>query len=215
MCLSSMIDDNFLMVFWVMMSVSALAATSPRLASVTLHGKLAKKSSWQVPKYWFFHFYVFAIGLNCAIHRASVNVFLVAHLVRRLVEQLILFPYSKESKMHVLAYIVGYTFYTAVTLSVENTNTNFSSWFAGNMIQFICHKALYMHRAAGGRDAKKFPPNHIFFRAMYCPHYFAEMMIYLSFASNGASIACAVFVILSLSVNWYNHRSWYRKHSNM
>ena len=211
-----MIDDNLLLGFWIAMTLAAVASTSGCLSAITLHGKMASESSmWHVPKYWFYHFYLFGIGINWAVHGLESNPFLIVHLTRRLVEQLWLFPYSKESKMHVLAYLVGYVFYTAVTFTVTNANPMFWLWLIGNVIQFYSHRALYMHRLFGPKDAKRSPPLNIFFHFMYCPHYFAEMLIYISFASSSqaSSNACAVFVCISLAINWKNQSSWYINNS--
>jgi 3-oxo-5-alpha-steroid 4-dehydrogenase 3 len=136
---------------------------------------------------------------------------LLTHLVRRSLEQLILFPYGKESRMHFTAYLFGYVFYVAASLSIADKPDIPFLWFAGNCIQFFAHRDLFRERTSN----KKKPPSTFLFKHINCPHYFAEMLIYLGLTSIGSlpSIACAVFVIVSLSVNWRNHSQWYRRNS--
>lgn len=102
----------------------------------------------QVPKYWFFHFYVlsfsFSACLFALIHWGLeskdawfVQIFssnsygkippsisrlayflIMVHSFRRLVESLFVFKYNSKSKMHLSHYLVGIFFYSVININI-------------------------------------------------------------------------------------------------
>ena len=191
-------------------------APMSRYQDMVYHGKLLKittGSRWFVPKAWFSHFYIYGllVSLMLSENRGTLGSFLlILHLFRRLCEQLFLFPNEKESKMHAAAYVLGYVFYTGVSWSMPPEPCSIGVWLLGNLLQFCAHAQLFQNRVGG--HGKEKPPNTLIFRYMYCPHYFGEMLIYAGLSSfdKVESLACLVFVVVSLCVNWRNHSLWYQ-----
>lgn len=212
--------ESLLTISWISMSAIALVSAFPftALQALTKHGKMVPINieGWLVPKCWFYHFYIYALIVSLLLRSRSqlCTVLLSLHLTRRLIEQVALFPYGKHSRMHITAYLFGFVFYSAVAVTLPQQPLSVQLFIAGNVLQFLSHRALYLHRSrmSGNRDAqKKTVPKSILFRYMNCPHYFAEMLIYVSLVSisSSASIALTLFVIVSLGVNWRNHSIWY------
>jgi 3-oxo-5-alpha-steroid 4-dehydrogenase 3 / polyprenol reductase len=202
---------------WAILTAAAiLSGFLPQpFRGCTLHGKMnQRKSRLLVPKQWFYHFYVFSVLMNVAWMggMSITRSLLVLHCFRRLLEQFFWFPCQTTSKMHSSAYVLGYVFYTLVAYSIPETPYSSILWLLGNIIQYTAHRDLYHNRLHAGADGKKSPPKTLLFRFMNCPHYFAEMLIYVSLTSliSWSSIMCTVFVIVSLSVNWRNQSVWYR-----
>ena len=213
--------DVILTVFWVSLSLLAMVSALPIrvMRDFTLHGKLVngRLSRLYVPKHWFYHFYLYGliIAMVLGIHTTGTCLFTL-HLARRLIEQVYLYPCTPNSRMHVSAYVFGFVYYTAAALTIPSVPLSVGLFVACNLMQFTSHRDLFLHRTRAGLSpaaAKRTPPCTILFRYMNCPHYLAEMLIYVSLSSpeSGPSIACAVFVIVSLSVNWRNQSSWYRQ----
>ena len=199
--------------------IAVLTGSSSSESAIQLvsHGKLIGSTGvpgYLVPKNWFSHFYIYGVFamLLVAENRGSLGwILLFAHLVRRVIEQVYLFPGDKDSKMHVGAYMLGFLFYTMVTLYVPDNPSSAFLWLLGNIIQHVSHAQLFRNRSSNA--SKSAPPQFLLFRYMNCPHYFGEMLIYVGLSSIESldSIACALFVIVSLSINWRNHTRWYSK----
>jgi hypothetical protein len=191
--------------------LSIFAVTVPliphlAISGIVLHGKMIPNpysSVFTVPKSWFCHFYAFGILATIGLRQI--------HLTRRFLEQVLLFPYDQKSRMHITAYVFGFTFYATAALSLPAVPDYPLLWVLGNVLQFLAHRDLHNHRCAD--PSKSRPPHTWLFRYMNCPHYFAEMLIYGGLLSLDSipSIACTVFVIVSLTVNWRNHSIWYAK----
>jgi hypothetical protein len=208
--------------FWSILTIGSMLApfiTSCLNFNVLLHGKLLhgeSTSALLVPKTWFSHFYFFGLLVSFTCSQITGTLgwsLLVIHLLRRFIEHVFLFPNEKGSKMHIAAYILGYVFYSGVSYSMPAHPSSIALWFLGNLLQYMAHAQLALNRL--GKYGKDKPPNTLLFRYMYCPHYLGEMLIYAGLASfeKPESVACLVFVIVSLSVNWRNHSRWY--HSRM
>jgi 3-oxo-5-alpha-steroid 4-dehydrogenase 3 len=212
--------DVFLSTFWVSSTIAAVFSAFP-ISVVnrwTKHGKLIRGADDRgfVPKSWFSHFYIYAIAITwlVTVKGSSGRYWLLLHLWRRLIEQTMLFPSSERSKMHVSAYLYGFLFYTGVAFTVPVTPCSVFLSIIGNALQFLSHHALFLRRwLRRSEDVKKSPPASIWFKYMNCPHYFAEMLIYLGLASFDSlpSVLCLVFVGVSLGVNWRNHSLYYKQ----
>jgi hypothetical protein len=212
--------DLILSVFWVGSTIAAVFSAFPIsvVNKWTKHGKLIRGADDRgfVPKTWFTHFYIYALVVTWLLTaRESVGRYwLLIHLWRRLIEQTVLFPSNETSKMHVSAYLYGFLFYTGVALTVPFHPCSALLSVIGNILQFMSHHALFMRRwLRRSEDVKKSPPASIWFNYMNCPHYFAEMLIYLGLTSFSSlpSILCLVFVCVSLGVNWRNHSLYYKQ----
>lgn len=200
--------------FWItaIFLVGISSIPSVPFSELTKHGKLltCKNRGPFLPKQLFYQFYVFAILYLTFLgaYRSFGGVLMLSHVLRRAVEQLLLFPYNRESRMHVLAYIFGFFYYWAASLSFATDPISPTLFVSASVLQFLSHRELFKHRVGG---AKRFPPDSVLFKYMYCPHYFAEMLIYISLSSVESmdSILCALFVICSLGINWRNHSLYY------
>lgn len=201
---------------WLVMTVAALVSPFVLPASFTTHGKQRIKGSrYSVPKRWFSHFYIVAFTISIAlffVDRPSLSFSM--HALRRLIEQVFLFPYPRDSKMHVLAYLLGLVFYPLVGLSfwtTERQQWNIFLWIAFltlNVIQFSCHRQLSMLRAQGHYSVPEYLP----FRFVLCPHYLCDILLYSIWAFSPGGIClqlCAVFSFISLTVNAIKQRQWY------
>ena len=233
--------DPALKVVWLLLAVTAVAARGASVEYLMLHGKLRggigtwpstrlKQNAFSdltVPKSWFWHFYLLAVAVAVALLDAKVDllgILFLVHAVRRLCEQLLLFPKSKPmSRMHLFAYFLGLGFYPLFGLSVmagRHTADTVSAdtwdlwvvafWGFCQVVQCLSHKEL-----AELRNGKHYGlPEGPLFRWTWSPHYVAEIGIFTSFAavSEGEAVkACAVFVFCSLSVNSVNQSSWYKR----
>lgn len=191
--------------------LSMFVPCSEQLADLAMHGKLiARPSAWLVPKRWFSHFYIYAFFASLLYRgvNSSGSILLLLHLNRRWLEQTVCFPGDSESKMHAIAYIFSFVFYSAVILTVPDSAQSVFLWVIGNVGQFLSHRDLFMNRMGSG--CKRNPPNTWLFRFLNCPHYAFEMLIYISLSGGDwASFWMTSFVIVSLSVNWRNHSRWY------
>lgn len=212
--------ESYTCIAWGCLTIAAVTVTvmPPRfLGGVTQHGKLvdSESNSGLVPKKWFVHFYAFSVLINLVwiYELSSARFLLLIHCSRRFIEQSILFPYQSESRMHVLAYVLGYVFYLLVAVSVPRQPCSPFVWLIGNLLQFLAHRDLFENRRTGDAHCKHKPPRTILFRYMTCPHYFAEMLIYAGMMSvqEWPSLLCVVFLVVSLSVNWRNQSRWYSK----
>ena len=210
-------------IFWIGSTIAALFSALP-ISIVNRwirHGKLIRGADEAgfVPKKWFSHFYIYGIVATWLLTPvlSSGRYWLLTHLWRRLLEQVVLFPCSETSRMHLSAYLYGFLFYTAVALTVPMQPSFPFLLVAGNIIQFFSHHALFMNRwMRRAEDVKKSPPESFWFKYMHCPHYFAEMLIYAGLVSFSqlSSQLCLLFVCVSLSVNWRNHSQFYKTNSN-
>lgn len=212
----------FIQKFWLggILCVGISLIPNSPLVELTKHGKLVSdlKSRCLVPKHFFYQFYVFAIIallLNDAFNSLG-GLLLLTHASRRLAEQLIFFPYSLESRMHLGAYLFGFLYYTGVACSFSPSPFSPTLFVLGSLLQFFAHRELHRHRLTSSirrSSGRRIPPASFLFKYMYCPHYFAEMVIYVSLCSGERieSILCALFVVSSLAVNWRNHSVYYSR----
>ena len=129
--------DQVLGGVWLSLAAVALAGRGEVINSLTLHGKLRLSSPTQVavgkgrewvemlrevtvPKHWFWHFYLVALAVAVALldgRPSLVGLLFLVHVLRRLGEQLLLFP-RRRSRMHLLAYCLGLGFYPLYGLSL-------------------------------------------------------------------------------------------------
>ncbi|CAG9473772.1 polyprenol reductase, putative [Plasmodium vivax] len=193
-----------------------------------------------ISKKHFAHFYVVGLVVNSvllicdlsqraeskqtALHCISItNVLLQVQLVRRLLEQLLIVRTTPKSVMHVFSYLLGVTFYIVTPYSLhKNDKREYTTvgllpvvvFLLGTLIQYDSHVRLAKLRP---KDAKKLDnpykvPHGGLFYFVSCPHYFAEILIYLSFLLlnwNFISLLSCTFVCLVLIKNGLQTHKWY------
>lgn len=196
--------------------------------SLVAHGKTvpikARNSLVLVPKRLFSLFYfmgiIFAVASLALVRMREW--LLLGHLIRRLVETCI-WPYSPASKMHLLHAIVGLSFYPILiisfALSSDGPDLKGSSsvllilFFLGASIwQLVTHRALYHLRSQHFGHSSLVRHSRLF-RHILCPHYTAEIILYLCLAGMSSLhplllLAC-LFVSANLAISATNTRAWH------
>jgi 3-oxo-5-alpha-steroid 4-dehydrogenase 3 / polyprenol reductase len=197
-----------------------------------------------VPKQRFIDFYIVGIVLSVSFSVVVVQftdklplllILFAVHNARRLWECNNITDYG-ESSMHIAGYIVGCCHYcfanvTLLTSILESDLGSSRSWcqvlaiiifFCGNILQLQAHYVLFTLKQSMKSNLASSPQkNHYsipfggMFDYCFCPHYFAEILIYFSFvlfSATIANIAMLVWVICNLSVVGYNQYCWYLEH---
>lgn len=188
--------------------------------SLIQHGKTLTnyKSEWQVRKQLFFLFYAIGILVTLFIfNNTTTNWLLLLHLLRRLVETII-WPYSENSKMHILHALVGLSFYPAIVATFylsPDTPVNgeyLFLFFLSTCIQSYCHWILFKSRLKGYEPLAE---KYLAFKHILCPHYLAEISIYFCFASfkgfDYRMTLALIFVAFNLVITADSTRRWYMK----
>ncbi|ANQ09599.1 3-oxo-5-alpha-steroid 4-dehydrogenase family protein [Plasmodium coatneyi] len=162
-----------------------------------------------ISKKHFSHFYIIGLVVNSVLlicdlsqrarseqtvlHCISItNVLLQVQLVRRLLEQLLVVRTTPKSVMHVFSYLLGVTFYLVTPYSLHNNDKREYTtggllpvvvFLLGTLIQYDAHVRLAKLRPKGTKklDSPYKVPHGGLFYFVSCPHYFAEILIYLSF----------------------------------
>jgi len=189
---------------YVMLSTAALASRYvPLLKYLASHGKtMESQTNWwsiYVPKRYFAHFYMVGLAslatfwiLARGTMPWTTHILLLFHLLRRLYECFYVHQFRKGSKMHVLGYFLGVGHYLILPVSFVWKQHTFDSitftycicWIWNIWMQceqYLHHRMLAEIRdGTGVKPVYRTPPNKRWFRRSFCPHYFAEIMIYLS-----------------------------------
>ena len=194
------------------------------------HGKCCLNShqKFQICKSKFAHFYAlgFASLFISFLLRPSILKFvlLTIHLGRRWYETIFMGP-SSSSKMHLLHYFLGISYYLILAVSLEEGKEKNHTLLTllgvgiiciGCFIQQKAHRYLYLLRknssCSSSKQYQKIPETGLF-RFILCPHYLAEIFIYFGvWLADGSSLMGwnLAFVISNLSVSAYFTKSWYR-----
>lgn len=247
----------------VLAFVAVISRALPLLSLLSSHGKTFQSSSdwWsiQVPKRYFGHFYIFGIVsffLSCRINNSSwtlapAQILLLLHLLRRLYECHYVHQFRPTSHMHLEGYLLGVGHYAILPLvfimrpSADGTYLTFPSaafcsfnlWMQYE--QFVHHHILARIRGhSNKRPTYVLPPRERWFQSVLCPHYLAEILIYISWAfllsSQGTDPAVSfgkasstwnailkigfeyrhwflfVWVAINLTVSALRNRDWYK-----
>jgi 3-oxo-5-alpha-steroid 4-dehydrogenase 3 len=165
------------------------------------------------------------------LESVAVHVLMQLQMARRLYETLYV-NNTKGGTMHILAYAFSFSFYIAAILSLSVAPSGSEpvvlSWRHalggmlfpfGSLHQHSCHKILAGLRKGGtkqpGEKAQYFVPKGDWFELVTCPHYFAEILIYMGlFAIRGVNAGYAVallfaFVCINLSFTAWHAHAWY------
>ena len=179
------------------------------------HGRLTSNSkgespSFQVHKGKFVHFYAFGlVYLYCLCSRApsiTWKVLLTLQLARRLLESIFLFAYSPSSKMHILHYFVGISYYPVLVECVARAPatlhwTRIVLFLLFSMVQSHAHWTIGKASKTKEAREKRLPLNCGLFSVLCCPHYTAEVAIYWTLCCSPLLAANALFTTLNLSVS--------------
>lgn len=199
-----------------------------------------------VPQKWFAHFYMAGCmcnglalawvshqtrstpSIDALIPCGIASCLLQIHLLRRLIETVMMMKYPKDAKMHVIAYIFGLSYYVVVPLTyctssdeLHHRSHNLHIYMGafifiiGNVVQWHSHYVLsLLSRKGNGRYRI---PRKGLFHLVSCPHYFGEIVIYLGLALMhvyGPLRAWYpfVWVIVNLILAARMTHSWYQSH---
>ncbi|KAM3165431.1 Polyprenol reductase [Lachancea thermotolerans] len=183
-------------------------------------GILGSLQSLTVPKRWFGHFYVYSTALallNVCFLRGFASLLVLTHSARRLYETRCVSKFGKDSRIHLSHYLVGLWFYTAVNCAVFVDRTRTRSPLARlvAVIVFVLSSLdQYRNHLHLSKLVKYTLPTYGLFQLVSSPHYFDEILIYLSLAVYTSSLKmflCLVWVIVNLSTSALETRSWYAK----
>jgi 3-oxo-5-alpha-steroid 4-dehydrogenase 3 len=147
-----------------------------------------------------------------------------------------------ESRMHMAAYLLGLVYYILVPMSLSQQASSatseavpvmfarlllaFAVFVVSSFAQYETHAQLFKNKLRmmnkrneldGDSEKMQYPlPRGLMFDWVLCPHYTAEIGVYLSFVLvrpyNLSSWAMLVWVIANLSVSADNHYRYYCVH---
>lgn len=160
------------------------------------------------------------------------------HLTRRVYESFWVEKPSKTATMHVSHYLIGVGFYGAMVLGTwlegasnvesslsqqQDTYFNMTSLAAialflyASYHQYKCHAILSMLRQSKDQASSYSIPRGDWFEILVTPHYFADILVYLSLNilyrfQNYILICGLLWTIVNLSVVSGETQRWYQSH---
>jgi 3-oxo-5-alpha-steroid 4-dehydrogenase 3 len=197
-------------------------------------------ASMTVPKSYFAHMYIVSlfacivlIFTNYQSARASVSLVLfLCHSLRRFLECLFITNFS-ASRMNIGGYLAGLIHYIVVPLTLSQpASTVIRTGWVGALVSLFVMTSLWqsnLHyilfqlknrslRDKNGRGGAYMLPTGSTFRYVCCPHYTAEIILYLSlFVLDFQSslrlcmliwVVSNLFVVSSSQYDWYRERNW-------
>ena len=192
-------------------------------------------SEWTVSKHLFWHFYalgfISSIGYCAFFERTGSFIpalILVAQCLRRLFECFCVMPGGKDSQMHLIHYLIGISYYPVLLMSFSINQSrnaggtiNYYSWIGlfvfASGLQCYCHWILGQERmkikkSQAPPSCSHRPLTNPLFRFIHAPHYFAELLIYLSIAGlnqfHPLSLLNLIWIISILGVSAKNSADW-------
>jgi hypothetical protein len=244
--------------FYILLSLTAiLSRLVPLLGALASHGKTRTRAVvdlW-VSKRYFVHFYLIGLVSMVTVLPAIslARGLLSLHLLRRTYECLFVHQWTANSKIHVAGYLLGAGHYLVLPLVFLDATESKSWWtLTGATFNLWAQYQQFRHHSVLA-NLRRFPsakkerstyhlPTSGWFRWITCPHYLAEIFIYLSFGvvlwgdaeesdldppSNLLEMFlifgqrhCHWFLLLwvttNLAVSALNNYDWYKKnHSNL
>ena len=175
-------------------------------------------------------------------HHVSIFVLTLVHLLRRIYECCRVHVWRPDSRMHVAGYALGLMHYTLVSLTVycsshyhdhnqynNNSIATTVSFVAGVMIclygqvqQHRHHVLLANLRRQHNNDTNNnnnsyTVPSGAWFDWVVCPHYLAEIVVYLGFATvlgwTGPASTMVLWVGTNLTVSAWHTYDWYARNN--
>lgn len=210
------------------------------------HGKAADKldstSNWitslTVPKHFFWHFYALGFAASIAyiaVIRDNLSAVLLSfQCFRRLVECFLVMPGAEGSRMHLIHYLIGISYYPVLLLTFylqQNDQVivypqSITLVFVGvSGFQCYCHWLLgSARRKCANQKHPHRPLQNGLFKFIHTPHYFAELLIYSCIAAanhfHPLSLLNLLWIMTILGISSYNSAGWlcaqwkYRSHSD-
>ena len=197
-------------------------------------------------------YYVYITSLDDETKQSGVTLsLLLIHLARRCWECLFVHEWRPSSKMHIAGYVLGVGHYILLPLvfvdsRVCNTSKTLESkthqsttdWLVAAIGTLTCLAAQYQQyrhhvylaelrhvTCNGGSETTKYKiPSKGWFQYVSCPHYLAEIIIYMSFViilssssslgiqSNYKCITLVLWVATNLCVSALKSHDWYLLH---
>lgn len=192
------------------------------------HGKAATtntptNNNWitklTVPKHFFWHFYAFGLLCSTAVFvqiRSIAALLLAVQCLRRILECFWVMPGAKGSRMHLIHYLIGLSYYPALLLSFhfQEEYRSVLLWIIIFMIasvfQFYCHWILGSARRNVTEVHR--PLDNKIFKFIHTPHYFAEFLIYFAIAGvfrfHPLSVLNLIWILAILGVSAKNSSDW-------
>ena len=207
-----------------------------------LHSKLLHGETFLVPKRYFLHFYFTGLFSTAVLYTYSkyhegsnqnnlAIALLIMHLARRCWECLFVHAWRPTSRMHLAGYVLGIMHYVLLPMvfvdpGCDGVQFHYTSdlrtAILGTCICLWAQYQQYRHHCllAGLRSVNcrkdYMIPTEGWFRLISCPHYLAEIIIYISFDMvlhsrnrDRRSGALAVWVATNLSVSAIRSHDWY------
>lgn len=191
---------------------------------------LLKLLNKHVPKAWFLHFYLLGLILNTIIllylNTPNIIVLLLEiHFVRRSLECIYVTIYRQSSSMLLIHYIMGLSYYVIVEMSVYCLTSKLEESFyfinalgillflISSFYQYRFHLDLRNLRINPLSSNNHFPyPKFFPWNKIYCPHYTAEISIYISLCCvSGFDLVFILnlaFVTTNLSISAIETKKW-------
>ena len=185
--------------------------------------ELIKNST--VSKNLFWHFYAFGwlSSLIFCIESSDISVapiLLAFQCFRRLIECFFVMPGADGSRMHLIHYGIGITYYPILLLSfhyIKRQQDKSSVYWIGLFVlssafQCYCHWILGSLRKKIKSDQSHRPINHRLFKIIHAPHYFAEFLIYFSIGGlegfHPLMLLNLIWIVAILGVSAKNSADW-------
>jgi 3-oxo-5-alpha-steroid 4-dehydrogenase 3 / polyprenol reductase len=165
-----------------------------QLRSPSIRAVISCLATCSVSKSWFISFYVVGVTMTLLCMYYAANLVLLLFLIqtiRRLLESL-LTPYG-SSRMHVSGLIVGLMHYLAVPIALLRAPSAdliplsslqlticLSLFCLASLAQTVTHYQLRVLKVNQLKDGLYSLPTGLLFSLVCCPHYAAEVLIYLS-----------------------------------
>lgn len=222
--------EDLLIAIYLVLTSSAWSTTIVGVVrNLSSHGKTfeAISISISVPKKWFLHFYVVGFIYSLAVFVLNgtysfAALILLIHVSRRCYECLYIHAWRPDSKMHLVAYIVGLVHYVVLpwnfTIPTLPQSCDLPMQVLGAMICLYAQYEQHMHHRLLAKLRREHPscryvlPTGRAFEWIGSPQYLAEIVIYIGFLlllqSKGAA-ALLLWVTSNQVLNaWWAHE-WY------
>lgn len=226
---------------WLCMAASSMLVYwfPPIFAAIGQHGKFSDAiavpstnffySLWTmtVPKRWFTHMYIVGMVASAIALRSQFSLPLLLfslHVMRRFLECIFMTHFG-TSRMHIAGYLCGILHYVLVPITFVRGHYNSSPFdilwlilFAlSSFFQWRVHKYFFAvnerREEDNGRKIYCLPAGPMF-SLVCCPHYLAEILLYISLSLLVPSICTAALVLWvtsNLCVVGRNQYLWYER----
>ena len=225
------LEDVAAAFYLLLFGMALLSSVLPPLDAIASHGKTQQVQSFfnhrllLVRKRWFTLFYATGIVSTCYFWQpTAVHGLFLLHVVRRFYE--CCWVHRFRGNMHVAGLLVGVLYYVflPVLLSTPTTEQSWSTpaqapWILlalwAQYQQHRHHVILANLRSNNNTPATRYTlPRGGWFRSVACPHYTAELVLYVALTMlDGSSFRLWVvlpWVVTHLGQSaWHSHQ-WYR-----